>query len=366
MTEEILYVPVLKGKEGELAALEVLHPSIRAKIVPLIELPPVPFDHAKKTKAKTDTEHLDGIASRLSKFSFRQPLYVHIGWQDSSEQIEEVGGYAHGFLTKLRLTNIDAIPVVTFQSSQSYMEAAVQHAGAASSGFCLRMRMRDFKEEIDQEQELNRIQQALGLRDASAMDLVIDLEDLGTSPEYGLHTARSIFSILPRADKFQWRRMILTAASFPKDLSDRDAATTFLQERKEWNLWLALQRKPGALPTRDLIYGDYAISNPITKDLDPKKMVMSANIRYTSDQDWLILKGRSVRKYKFDQYFQLCEALVTRKEFCGGDFSWGDRFIEQCALAMQGPGNATTWRKVGVNHHLTFVATKLAKLSHGV
>lgn len=366
MTEGILYVPVLKGKEGELAALETLHLSIRSRIMPLLELPPIPFDHVKKQKTKTDAEHLDGIVSRLGKFSARQQLYLHIGWQGSSDQIEEAGENVHIFLSRLRLTNIEAIPVITFQSSQSYLQATMQHNEATNLGFCIRMRMRDFNEEIDQEQELSRIQQALGLRDASTIDLVIDLGDLGTSPEYGLHTARSIFSILPRADKFQWRRLILVAASFPKDLRDIDAASTILLERKEWNLWLALQRKPGALPRRNLIFGDYAISNPLAKELDPIKMVMSANIRYTTDRDWLILKGRSVRKYKFTQYFQLCESLVERKEFCGGDFSWGDWFIEQCALAMQGPGNATTWRKVGVNHHLTFVAAELAKLVHGI
>jgi len=366
MAENIQYVPILKGKEGELAALEALHPSIRPRILPLLELPPVPFDHATKQKTKTDSEHLDSIVSRLSKFTLSQQFYLHIGWQARSNQIEEIGQLAHSFLSQLRLTKIEAIPVITFQSSEQYFEAVIKHTSVTSSGFCLRMRMRDFREEVDQEQELNRILQTLGLRDASAMDLVIDLEDLGTSPEYGLYTARSIFSILPKADKFQWRRLVLVAASFPKDLRDLEAANTSLLERKEWNLWLTLQRKPSALPRRDLIFGDYAISNPITSELDPTKMVMSANIRYTTDRDWLVLKGRNVRRYKFDQYFHLCDALVQRKEFCGGDFSWGDWYIDQCALAMQGPGNATTWRKVGVNHHLTFVATELAKLTHGV
>jgi hypothetical protein len=33
---------------------------------------------------------------------------------------------------------------------------------------------------------------------------------------------------------------------------------------------------------------------------------------------------------------------------------------------MTGPGNATTWRKVGTNHHLTLVTRELANLRRGV
>jgi hypothetical protein len=83
---------------------------------------------------------------------------------------------------------------------------------------------------------------------------------------------------------------------------------------------------------------------------------------YTAQDDWLIVKGRNVRQYGFDQYFELCRALVGRPEYYGRDFSWGDNFIAQCATRELGPGNATTWRKVGTNHHLTVVVRALANM----
>ena len=89
-------------------------------------------------------------------------------------------------------------------------------------------------------------------------------------------------------------------------------------------------------------------------------MRMSASIRYTTADHWLIVKGKNVRQYGFDQYFELCRTLVELPEYSGENFSWGDRFIMRCARGSGGPGNATTWRKVGTNHHLTLVAQQLA------
>ncbi len=111
-----------------------------------------------------------------------------------------------------------------------------------------------------------------------------------------------------------------------------------------------------------MIFGDYAISHPVPKELDPRTMRMSASIRYTTESEWLVVKGRNVRQFGFDQYFALSKALVERPEFSGLSFSWGDQYIADCADGITGPGNATTWRKVGTNHHITLVTRELANL----
>ncbi len=95
-------------------------------------------------------------------------------------------------------------------------------------------------------------------------------------------------------------------------------------------------------------------------------MRMSASIRYTISDEWLILKGRNVREHGFDQYFELSRQLVQLPEYSGEEFSWGDRWIRRCARREIGPGNATTWRKVGTNHHLVLVAQDLANADPAV
>lgn len=249
------------------------------------------------------------------------------------------------------------------QVPPDYLAAAGRHSATSGTGACVRLLVEDFEEDIDLEAEVDRLLSGLGGIDPTSIDLVVDLEDLGPEANRAVLVARSVFSMIPQKD--QWRRMILAAASFPEDLSDLGAATTSTIPRREWELWKTLQRRPNILPRRDLIFGDYAIAHPVPKELDPRIMQMSASIRYTTPDDWLVVKGRNVRQYGFDQYFELCKTLIGGPEYSGRDFSWGDRYIDDCANGMTGPGNATTWRKVGTNHHLTLVTRELAKLRPG-
>ena len=48
----VLYVPILKGKEGEYGALEVLSTGSKDVILLLIEVPNVPYDFANERPAR--------------------------------------------------------------------------------------------------------------------------------------------------------------------------------------------------------------------------------------------------------------------------------------------------------------------------
>lgn len=360
MATQPIYVPVLKGKEGEYGALETLSNDIRNRLMPLIEVPDVPYDYANEESAKTLDQHVGKIADRLRKCWPDAPLYLDLPWPEGEERLSNGRVALETVLSDCADRGVQAVPVVSRRKSADYLSAARRYSAGAPNGACIRLLVSDFGEDVDVEAEVGRLLGGLGAADASSIDLVLDLEDLGLDAGRAALIARSVFSMIPMKDK--WRRMVLVAASFPEDLSDVDAATDTTLPRREWELWKTLQKRPGLLPRRDLIFGDYGITHPVTKDLDPRMMRMSANIRYTTPKDWLVLKGRNVRQYGFDQYFELCKVLVKRPEYRGGPFSWGDRYISDCAEGMTGPGNATTWRKVGTNHHVTLVADQVANL----
>lgn len=353
-----IYVPILKGKEGEFAALQELKSDVRSLIMPLIEIPSIPLDYTSNRPAKSLDDHLIGIPERLSKCSMGNPLYLDLPSHGEEEHFKDGKLALDAILNDCEKLGVSAVPVVSRTSSDDYLSTAGLHGASFGSGLCVRLVEKDFNEDIDLESEIDRIVRRIGDPASSPVDLILDLQDIGSEGNRSIVFSRYVFSLIPRKDV--WRRIILAAASFPEDLSDVDAATTTLLPRHEWNLWQALQRKPNGLPRKDLIYGDYAVSNPVSKLLDPRTMRMSANIRYTTEDKWLVIKGRNVRQHGFSQYFELCETLVARQEYCGREFSWGDTYVDDCALAMKGPGNATTWRKVGVNHHLTLVARQLA------
>lgn len=364
MPAQPIYIPILKGKEGEFAALEVLATDVRDQLMPLIEIPAVPYDYANERPAKSLDEHMEAITLRLQKCCANRSIFLDLPWFGTDEHLTDGRTAFEVVLGGCATSGVTAVPVISRSSSVSYIDAAEACSAKYGTGACIRLLVEDFEEDIDLEAEVNVLLNELGFADATSVDLVIDLEDLGREATRAILVARSVLSTMPR--KMEWRRIILAAASFPEDLSDVDAATTVTLPRHEWDLWKALQRRPGALPRTDIMFSDYAIAHPFTKELDPRTMRMSANIRYTTRDSWLVVKGRNVRQYGFSQYFELCKALVERPEYCGQQYSWGDNYIAECATAGKtGPGNATTWRKVGVNHHLTLVTRELANLRDG-
>jgi len=361
MPGQPLYVPILKGKEGEFAALETLASDVRNRLAPLIEVPAVPYDYANERPAKSLDEHVADIPARLKKCCGDIQFYLDLPWFEAEEHLSDGRTALEAILRGCEDLGISSVPVISRTNKPDYVAAAGKHISRAGNVACIRLILKDFEEEVELGDEVDRLISGLGLSDATSIDLVVDLEDLGKDGRSTL-VARSALSMVPR--KEEWRRIILAAASFPEDLSDVDAATIATLPRLEWDLWRALQRRPPL--GRVLIFGDYAIAHPIPKEIDPRTMRMSANVRYTTQDEWLIVKGRNVRQYGFNQYFELSRILVQRPEYSGRDFSWGDEYIADCAEEKRGPGNATTWRKVGVNHHLTLVARELSKLRHDV
>lgn len=110
-------------------------------------------------------------------------------------------------------------------------------------------------------------------------------------------------------------------------------------------------------------FSDYAIQHPEPEELDPRMIRPAASVRYTTESDFMIVKGRSVRKYGGDQYRRLCAELCKQKEYRGQGFSWGDAYITDCMKKKtEGCGSGMTWRKVGTNHHLTLAVEQLANL----
>jgi hypothetical protein len=122
-------------------------------------------------------------------------------------------------------------------------------------------------------------------------------------------------------------------------------------------LAIAPRRRPRRIPA----FGDYGIQHPEPEELDPRIIRMSASLRYTTTDSWLIAKGRNVRDFGFKQFGTICRKLRRRAEYSGAGFSWGDNYISECGQGRETSGNATTWRQIGTNHHLAFVVNQIAK-----
>lgn len=327
-----------------------------ALIQPLVEVPPVPYDYTNERPAKSLDDHVAGVAERLERCWAQHPVYLDLPWFGVEDRLADGDIALRSVLGTCIDRSLRVSPVVSRSSSEDYLTATAEHVARCGLPVAFRLFVEDFDDEIDIDEEVDRLLHQTGAASADRVDLLVDLKHLGSDASRDVLVARSIFSMLPHLEA--WRRVVLIGASFPEDLSEVDAATISVLPRREWMLWESIQRRRA--PRSDMLFGNYAIAHPVPRELDPRTMRMSASIRYTTPDSWLILKGRNVRQYGFDQYFDLSRALVARQEYSGPDYSWGDRFVNQCATGQSGPGNATTWRKVGTNHHLTLVARQLA------
>jgi len=66
------YVPILKGKQGELNALQSTDPKLLTKVTPLVEIPPIPpawpeGENQKPVPGKTIDEHIKSVAKAFTK-----------------------------------------------------------------------------------------------------------------------------------------------------------------------------------------------------------------------------------------------------------------------------------------------------------
>src|SRR5262245_8571694 len=110
------YVPILKGKEGEFAALEELSSHVRDAILPLIEIPRVPYDYANERPARTLDEHIAGIADRLRRCWQDRVLYLDLPWFDEAEQLEDGTVAMYKVLRDCRDAHVLAIPIIATSS----------------------------------------------------------------------------------------------------------------------------------------------------------------------------------------------------------------------------------------------------------
>ncbi|HLG59817.1 MAG TPA: beta family protein [Vicinamibacterales bacterium] len=355
------YMPILKAREGEFGALEALPEDIRNTLTPLIEIPKVPHDYVRDRPTKTLEQHIAGIGDRLRKSWGDRPVYVQLPrhTDGASETLSDGLAAVGGVLQDCAGLGVRAIPVLVTSNSTPYLTAVRDYSANSDEGVCLRLHVGDFDQgDPDSPSPKSRIDALLervGATHHDSVDVVLDLGDLSQDLNMASMVARTMFGELPY--RTAWRSVALAAASFPENLSEVVGGTERVIKRHEWALWNRLRRRD---EWSQVVFGDYAIAHSKITELDPRTMRMSASIRYTTDASWLVLKGRNVREHGFDQYFDLCRRLIDRSEYKGPGFSWGDEFIFKCAQGLGGPGNATTWRKVGTNHHLTLVARAIA------
>ncbi len=347
------YVPVLRWKRGEWVALRHLEPNDRSGMTPLIEITGRGFEPDNPDCGRNVQVRIPRASRRIAQNWGFSPIFVDLGLLDprvrSSAGLHPVAA----FFSAACSYKVFAIPVTGLQRDESYQAAVRDVIVKDRRGVCLRIGIDELMN-LSLASRLNDLLETLGAQ-AQAADVVVD---------YGASQAahpsiRYTCERLPRLQ--EWRTFAVVASSFPKDLQGFPVGE-HLWPREDWARWRAeTMTSPGLarIPT----FGDYTTQHAIFDEPRPGLNV-SASIRYTTDEHWVIMRGEGLRTKGspgYAQYPANAELLCGRKEYCGPQFSYGDDYIWKVASRqIATPGSPETWLRAGINHHLTFVTRQIS------
>lgn len=353
-----IYVPVLRWKRGEVRALENLKPATQRKIIPLIDLMPHEYDPAEEGGSDPALEQRLLSDAR----NLKRARDSEITWADLSDQNPDA--LANGvhlvdfFFDAANAEGCEAVPVVRLGADDDYVNAVRTVANRDGRGAVIRIIVPEF-EDGEYSNALSEITSEVELSPAD-VDLVVDMRAGVVPTPAQSRIARAILDDIPNIGA--WRSVVLASGAFPRDLSAMSIGHN-LVPRNDFHLWRHVCNHN---PAREPIFADNTTRYPeLADDFDPALVNASASVRYTIEDDWLVLRGRGVRTPGaggFQQYRGHSQHLIGMPEYSGANFSWGDQRIQEIANGTTNSGNSETWVSISVNHHIEFAVEQISNL----
>lgn len=138
--------------------------------------------------------------------------------------------------------------------------------------------------------------------------------------------------------------------------------------RLDWRAWRDQVTVQPPLP-RLPAFGDYTVQHPVFRE-PGFGLNFSASIRYTAEDDFVVMRGEGVRNDDGPGYSQWpanAMMLCERPEFRGESFSAGDRYIKEMSAEVEKNGSGRTggpgtWLQAAFNHHLTLTVRQISSL----
>jgi len=352
------YVPILLTKAGELQALRSVPGQARDRFTPLFAVPHVAWDYDADDWKESLDEHLGGLPAKLL-----QAWGTRVAWVDLL-LVDDDGLMADGrhplvWLTgEARALGLPLLPVVSPTRSDAYRAAAAAVVARDHGGVGLRLQIPEWPINATAV-TVETLLTELGITPDQA-DLILDL-GAQTGP-LALTVLRQQLATLPNLG--QWRALIVASAGMPEDMPT--GSGIHVLPREDWLLYGRLLTSP--VLTREPTFGDYAISSlEPAPDLDPKVMSLSATLRYTSGDHWLIAKGGLFKgpggsSLGGSAMQPVAANLRAHSAYLGSAHCPCERWLEDVVTGTVSGGNPTVWRRHATLHHLVVVTDQLAML----
>jgi Beta protein len=327
---EILYVPILKSKQGERWALSHLKAARKAKLRPVLEFHP--------PKAKSLPDHVESISESLQvAWGVDRRFYVDTIWLNGNAGQPAV---VETVFESLEDCELKAIPVVR----PTYDDATLEELRAVIAGNDRGCLLRITPQTLNTPAVIDTVIAAVDLA-PDRVDLLLDYR------QSAMLLANHVPNIPHLGD---WQRFIAASGVFPESLANLPLHQWHEIARYDFTSWQngvqgGLQRKP--------IFADYTMRPPgAPADFGAP----SVNLRYTLDDHWRVQMGGKHKEGAAPEIHAMCEELRDSAEYSGEDFSKGDEEIDRIADDPEETGGPTQWLQWCVSHHIEFVVQQLS------
>jgi Beta protein len=368
------YVPIVKGKQGELAALSKTDTTLMKHFTPLLEIPPIPPKYVEgqeePIQSKSIDAHVEYVGEKFGTALVDLPSVLVDGlYIETEDELSNGASPVSAIFEILRERKIKFIPTVGIDRVEDYVESVKAAVETDKRGCCIRLLESDLEGMVELAPQVESLLKVLDVKPKD-IDLLLDF-----GPRVPSKAALPYqIDALPRVK--EWRTLTVAASSFPVDMSGVPQNSIAEPEREEWLGWLYLRSRQKSI-LRMPTYGDYTINHPVLTEIDPRIINMSPNIRYTGNSSYVLAKGQAIPRKKkkptkeeeearkkllpSEQYPKLSAKIKNHPSWKGKSFSWGDKFIDDCSR-RDCVGSATDWRAVGTCHHIAVVVQQLANL----
>jgi hypothetical protein len=361
------YVPILRWKQAERFALRYLHEADRKSITPLIELTPLTFKSRKTAEhvatpldpAQVVHQEAKKLLESCANFPFFLDLrHVAVDVVRTRRKVHALEYFAEvGRSYKLAL-----VPVTGLSRTTEYQTSVAAIVKDDKRGICLRLTPADIIK-TGFTGSIRALLKSLHLTE-DLVHLLVDYE----ANDPAVPSVESLLATIPNLGK--WQTLSVASGAFPPDLQGFEPGNRRIP-RTDWLAWKKAvstakngQRKPS--------FSDYTIQYGLYKE-PVEGCNPSVSVRYTLDEEWLIMRGDAVRgkatsdpketRPGREQWHGHAQLLCDNDNlFYGEGFSWGDAFIHEKSLDSKNYGSHEIWLRAGINHHMTVVSRQIANL----
>lgn len=332
------YTPILRTKRGELSALKRLTPQVAARVSPLLMV-------TDTSIVQTPTHIMRHVTQLKQAWPHAHNLFI-----DANILEVQYIGTSLIYFNHLIQQSLPIAPAFTIGLSSSNYINAIKNFLMTQTNPCVCIRLLP-QLYPDPNTLSSTLLEVLKYFKQFQLRIIVDMLELQVAQMLIPYVRQLIDWI---ASIHRWADITLAGSSFPKLLPPTAVLVPQRISRQEWQLWDAIRQQGGICPS----FGDYTCQHCTFEDFIT---IPSANIapklRYTTDLEWIVVKGHGGQN---QDYVQMAQTIINLPEFCGPQFSYGDKFIhDKSSGSSQTLGNHESRVVADENHHITYVVSQL-------